>query len=72
MLAGQLAPRGTGAPTAGGYLVHGRWGFSSGIVHADWLIGAFKADGGRADRGAVARRRRAAPTAARPGPGSAG
>ena len=47
VLAGQLAPRGTGAPTAGGYLVHGRWGFSSGIVHADWLIGAFKADGGR-------------------------
>jgi indole-3-acetate monooxygenase len=46
VIAGQLAPRGTGAPTAGGYLVHGRWGFSSGIVHADWLIGAFKADGG--------------------------
>jgi alkylation response protein AidB-like acyl-CoA dehydrogenase len=45
VLAGQLAPRGTGAPTANGYLVHGRWGFSSGIVHADWLIGAFKADG---------------------------
>ena len=22
----------------------GRWGFSSGIVHADWLIGAFKPD----------------------------
>ena len=30
---------------AGGYLVHGRWGFSSGIVHADWLIGAFKPAG---------------------------
>jgi alkylation response protein AidB-like acyl-CoA dehydrogenase len=44
VLAGQLAPRGTGAPAAGGYLVHGRWGFSSGIVHADWLIGAFKAE----------------------------
>ena len=51
VLAGQLAPRGTGAPTASGYLVHGRWGFSSGIVHADWLIGAFKADG-VADRAA--------------------
>ena len=55
VIAGQLAPRGTGTPAAGGYLVHGRWGFSSGIVHADWLIGAFKADGvvhsaaGRAD-----------------------
>jgi indole-3-acetate monooxygenase len=44
VVAGQLAPRGTGAPVPGGYLVHGRWGFSSGIVHADWLIGAFKAD----------------------------
>jgi indole-3-acetate monooxygenase len=48
VIAGQLAPRGTGAPASGGYLVHGRWGFSSGIVHADWLIGAFKANGGAA------------------------
>jgi indole-3-acetate monooxygenase len=45
VIAGQLAPRGTGSPAAGGYLVHGRWGFSSGIVHADWLIGAFKSGG---------------------------
>ena len=44
VLAGQLAPRGTGTPVTGGYLVHGRWGFSSGIVHADWLIGAFKSE----------------------------
>jgi alkylation response protein AidB-like acyl-CoA dehydrogenase len=44
VVAGQLAPRGTGRPVGGGYLVSGRWGFSSGIVHADWLIGAFKAD----------------------------
>ena len=44
VVAGQLAPRGTGTPVSGGYLVSGRWGFSSGIVHADWLIGAFKAD----------------------------
>jgi indole-3-acetate monooxygenase len=52
VIAGQLAPRGTGAPVSGGYLVSGRWGFSSGIVHADWLIGAFKPispqDGGSA------------------------
>jgi alkylation response protein AidB-like acyl-CoA dehydrogenase len=46
VVAGQLAPRGTGHPVRGGYLVSGRWGFSSGIVHADWLIGAFKPDGG--------------------------
>jgi indole-3-acetate monooxygenase len=52
VLAGQLAPRGTGTPAAGGYLVHGRWGFSSGIVHADWLIGAFKAGGADVPGGA--------------------
>jgi alkylation response protein AidB-like acyl-CoA dehydrogenase len=46
VVAGQLVPRGTGQPVRGGYLVSGRWGFSSGIVHADWLIGAFKPDGG--------------------------
>jgi alkylation response protein AidB-like acyl-CoA dehydrogenase len=45
VVAGQLAPRGTGHPVRGGYLVSGRWGFSSGIVHADWLIGAFKPAG---------------------------
>jgi alkylation response protein AidB-like acyl-CoA dehydrogenase len=52
VIAGQLAPRGTGHAAAGGYLVTGRWGFSSGIVHADWLIGAFKADGGGSEAGA--------------------
>jgi indole-3-acetate monooxygenase len=41
VIAGQLAPRGTGVPVDGGYRVTGRWGFSSGILHADWLIGAF-------------------------------
>jgi alkylation response protein AidB-like acyl-CoA dehydrogenase len=45
VVAGQLAPRGAGHPVRGGYLVSGRWGFSSGIVHAGWLIGAFKPDG---------------------------
>src|SRR6185437_60004 len=45
VVAGQLAPRGVGHPVRGGYLVSGRWGFSSGIVHADWLIGAFRPDG---------------------------
>jgi indole-3-acetate monooxygenase len=44
VVAGQLAPRGTGHPVSGGYLVSGRWAFSSGILHADWLIGAFKPD----------------------------
>jgi indole-3-acetate monooxygenase len=50
VIAGQLAPRGTGTPVAGGFLVHGRWGFSSGIVHADWLIGAFKSSRAAASR----------------------
>jgi indole-3-acetate monooxygenase len=45
VLAGQLAPRGTGQPVEGGYVVTGRWGFSSGIPHADWLIGAFRTEG---------------------------
>jgi indole-3-acetate monooxygenase len=51
VIAGQLVPRGTGHPVRGGYLVSGRWGFSSGIVHADWLIGAFKPDGDAAGPG---------------------
>jgi len=41
VIAGQLAPRGTGTPVDGGYLVSGRWGFSSGILHSQSLIGAF-------------------------------
>lgn len=49
VVAGQLSPRGTGHPVRGGYLVSGRWGFSSGIVHADWLIGAFKPDSDGSD-----------------------
>ena len=41
VVAGQLQPRGTGQAVEGGYVVRGRWGFASGIMHADWLIGAF-------------------------------
>ena len=44
VVAGQLAPRGTGKLTEGGYLVTGRWGFSSGIPHAEWVIGAFRTE----------------------------
>jgi indole-3-acetate monooxygenase len=43
LIAGQPQPRGTGRPVAGGYVVSGRWGFSSGIVHAGWVIGGFPA-----------------------------
>ena len=49
VVAGQLAPRGTGKPVSGGYAVTGRWGFSSGILHADWLLGAFTTDGAASD-----------------------
>jgi indole-3-acetate monooxygenase len=41
VVAGQLSPRGVGTPVDGGYLVTGHWGFSSGILHANWLIGMF-------------------------------
>ncbi len=61
VVAGQLAPRGTGHQVSGGYLVSGRWGFSSGIVHADWLIGAFKPGGGEPGDPAIAGDGAAAP-----------
>jgi indole-3-acetate monooxygenase len=54
VVAGQLAPRGTGKPVPGGYVVTGRWGFSSGILHADWLLGAFRTDSAAADGAAAA------------------
>ncbi len=54
VVAGQLAPRGTGKPADGGYVVSGRWGFSSGILHADWLIGAFMAEGADGGEGGAA------------------
>jgi indole-3-acetate monooxygenase len=54
VVAGQLVPRGTGVPADGGYRVTGRWGFSSGILHADWLIGAFTVpEAGASEAGAA-------------------
>lgn len=43
LIAGQPQPRGVARPVPGGYVVSGRWGFSSGIVHAGWVIGGFPA-----------------------------
>ncbi len=43
IVAGQLQPRGTGRPVENGFVVTGRWSFASGIMHAAWLIGAFRA-----------------------------
>jgi alkylation response protein AidB-like acyl-CoA dehydrogenase len=39
IFAGQLSPRGLAEPVEGGYRVTGRWSFSSGIRHADFVIG---------------------------------
>lgn len=43
LIAGQPQPRGVARAVPGGFLVSGRWGFSSGIVHAGWVIGGFRA-----------------------------
>ena len=38
--AGQFTPRGVAVPADGGYRITGRWGFGSGIGHANWIVGA--------------------------------
>ena len=45
LIAGQPQPRGTGRPVDGGYVVSGRWGFASGIMHASWVIAGFRVPG---------------------------
>ncbi len=45
LIAGQPQPRGTGRPVDGGYVVSGRWGFASGIMHASWVIAGFRVTG---------------------------
>ena len=44
VFAGQFAPRGVAEPVEGGYRVTGRWSFSSGIRHADWVIGSCRVE----------------------------
>jgi 3-hydroxy-9,10-secoandrosta-1,3,5(10)-triene-9,17-dione monooxygenase len=42
-----VAPNGIAERVAGGFRLSGRWGFASGIDHADWiLLGAMLKDGG--------------------------
>jgi alkylation response protein AidB-like acyl-CoA dehydrogenase len=43
LVAGQPQPRGVARPAPGGYVVSGRWSFTSGIIHAGWVIGGFPA-----------------------------
>ena len=55
LVVGTPGPRGTGRAVAGGYVVSGRWGFASGVVHADWLLAGFRDTGGRLLVGVVPR-----------------
>jgi indole-3-acetate monooxygenase len=70
IVAGQLQPRGTGRPVKDGYLVRGRWSFASGIMHADWLIGAFRPESGNTEAASTGfASTGSASTEAVPGPG---
>ena len=45
-MASPYAPQGVAKPVDGGYIFNGRWQFSSGTDHCDWIIlGAFLGDG---------------------------
>ena len=55
LVVGTPGPRGTGRAVAGGYVVSGRWGFASGVVHADWLLAGFRDTGDRLLVGVVPR-----------------
>lgn len=45
LMASPYAPMGMAIPTEGGYILNGRWSFSSGTDHCDWLvIGALVGD----------------------------
>ncbi len=36
--ASSFAPQGKATPVKGGFLLSGKWGFSSGVDHAEWLL----------------------------------
>jgi len=45
---GMISPSGTATPVDGGFRLQGRWQWSTGIVHADWVIaGAIDRSSGR-------------------------
>src|SRR3546814_19244999 len=44
-MASPYAPMGVARPVEGGYILNGRWSFSSGTDHCDWvMIGAMVGD----------------------------
>jgi 3-hydroxy-9,10-secoandrosta-1,3,5(10)-triene-9,17-dione monooxygenase len=46
-IASPYAPQGVATPVDGGYILRGRWNFSSGTDHCDWLfLGALVGDSG--------------------------
>ena len=55
--AGVWAPSGKGQPVDGGVVVSGRWGFCSGITHADLLFAGCMVESDAADAGARPRPR---------------
>lgn len=44
-VAGSSKPYGVAVETAGGYRISGRWDFSSGIMHANWVMAGCRLDG---------------------------
>ena len=55
LVVGTPGPRGAGRAVPGGYVVSGRWGFASGVAHADWLLAGFRDTGDRLLVGVVPR-----------------
>lgn len=45
LIAGMVAPKGRAESRPGGYQVHGRWAFGSGIHHADWVVAGITVPG---------------------------
>lgn len=51
LLAGQQQPMGVARPVSGGYEVNGRWGFGSGVRHAQWILTCAVVASKEADQG---------------------
>jgi alkylation response protein AidB-like acyl-CoA dehydrogenase len=40
MMSGVISPPGKAVAVEGGYLITGRWGYATGVMHADWVQGS--------------------------------